>query len=230
VKYKAVIFDLFGTLVDVYDPVAYYSVLREMMSILKTPDDDFIRLWHDTSEQRTNGVFRTLEENLEHICRELKVPVTKSQINLATWVRFDYVALALTPKQDAIEVLSQMKSEGYKIGLISNCSAEPPVIWPRTPFAPYFDATIFSSTSHLRKPDPGIYQLALDKLDVKACECLYIGDGDSNELEGAESVGMNPVLVNNPDENKYNSIAAKPKEKEWHGPVIISLKEVLNLL
>src|SRR4030042_1059492 len=144
-KYQAVIFDLFGTLVDIYYRTDYYSVLREMISILKTPHDDFMKLWHSTAEKRTTGVFPTLEENLAYICRELNIPVTNSQINLAKRARFDYVALVLTPRADAIEVLSRLKSDGYKTGLVSNCSAEPPVIWRYTSFAPFFDATVFSS-------------------------------------------------------------------------------------
>jgi putative hydrolase of the HAD superfamily len=230
-KYQAVIFDLFGTLVDIYDHTDYYSVLREVMSILKIPHDDFVRLWRSTNEQRNTGVFHTLEENLEYICRELKVPVTKSQIKLAAWVRFDYVVLALAPKPGALETLAHLKSKGYKIALISNCSIEPPVIWPRTPFAPYFDVTIFSSTCGLHKPDPRIYQLATGKLAVKPEECLYIGDGDGNELTGASNAGMHPVLIHNSDED-----IAKPLRTEnyqgnsWEGTVITSLKEVLSLL
>src|SRR4030042_1235205 len=113
-KYQAVIFDLFGTLVDIYYRTDYYSVLREMISILKTPHDDFMKLWHSTAEKRTTGVFPTLEENLAYICRELNMPATSSQINLAKRVKFNYVALALTPRADAIEVLSRLKSDGYK--------------------------------------------------------------------------------------------------------------------
>src|SRR4030043_1134076 len=121
-KYKAVIFDLFGTLVDIFSREGYYSVMSEMISILKAPKDDFLELWQATSERRVTGGFPTLVANLEYICRELKVPITKNQLNLARWVRFDYVSLALTPRPDAIETLCQLKSHGFKIGLVSNCS------------------------------------------------------------------------------------------------------------
>ena len=229
-KYKAVIFDLFGTLVDIYYQPDYYSVLREMMSILKTPHDDFVKLWRSTADQRVTGLFRTLEENLEYICRELNVPVNSSQIKLAKWVRFDYVALALTPREGAVEVLSHLKSDGYKIGLVSNCSAEPPVIWQNTLFAPFFDVTVFSSTAGIQKPDPRIYLMAAEQLKVKPESCLYIGDGDSHELTGATSVGMHPVLIRAAHEDSAIALRSNPEIESWRGPVITSLKEVLTLL
>lgn len=215
---------------DNFSRESYYSNLSEMVSILKAPKDEFIKLWYETAEKRGNGQFRTLEENLAYICRELKIKPSAMDMKLAVWVRFDYVSLALIPLEGAIEILSQLKADGYKIGLISNCSAEPPVIWPRTPFAPYFDVTIFSCSVKLRKPDPRIFELAAKELGVKPEDCLYIGDGDSGELEGAERAGMHAVLVINPGENREKSILDKPREKEWHGPSITSLKEVLNIL
>lgn len=229
-KYQAVIFDLFGTLVDIYYQTDYYSVLREMMSILKTPHDDFMRLWRDTADRRVTGVFKTLEENLEYICRELNIPVSHSQINLAKRVRLDYVALALTPREGAIETLSQLKLDGYKIGLVSNCSAEPPVIWSLTPFAPFFDVTVFSSTAGIQKPDPRIYLMATEQLKVEPKDCLYIGDGDSHELTGAAAVGMNPVLILATHEDNVSSVRSNAEIDDCPCPRISSLLEVLDLV
>jgi putative hydrolase of the HAD superfamily len=230
VKYEAVIFDLFGTLVDIYYQPDYYSVLREMMSILKAPHDDFMKLWRDTGDRRSTGVFTTLEENLTYICRELNVPATPSQINLAKQIRLHYVSLALTPRLGTIEVLSRLKSEGYKTGLVSNCSREPPVIWPYTSFAPFFDVTVFSSVAGIQKPDPRIYLIATEKLGIKPENCLYIGDGDSHELTGAAAVGMHPVLIRAVDEDSTTAFRIESNIDDYACPVISSLREVLDLV
>ena len=229
-KYKAVIFDLFGTLVESFTRERYYSVLSEMISILKAPKDDFLKLWQATSTHRVTGGFPTLVANLEYICRELKVTVTKTQLNLARWVRFDYVSLALTPWPDTIETLSCLKSSGYKIGLVSNCSTEPPVIWPDTPLAPFFDVTVFSSVAGIQKPDPKIYLMATGKLGVQPQDCLYIGDGDSRELTGAAGVGMHPVLIRVSQEDNMEAVRINPEIDNYQCPTITSLKEVLNLV
>ena len=50
----------------------------------------------------------------------------------------------------------------------------------------------------LAKPDPRIYEMAVEGLGVAAEECLYVGDGTSNELTGASRVGMTAVLMRAP--------------------------------
>ena len=229
-KYKAVIFDLFGTLVDGYSREGYYSALSEMVSILKAPKDEFIKLWMDTGPGRSIGTFPNLVANLEYICGELKVPVTKSQLNLARWIRYDYVTLALAPRPYTIETLSHLKTDGIKIALVSNCSTEPPVIWPHTPFAPFFDVTVFSSVAGLEKPDPKIYLMATEQLGVLPQDCLYVGDGDSKELTGAAGVGIHPVLLKTPQEDVAEGVRINPKIDDYECPCIASLQEVLNLV
>jgi putative hydrolase of the HAD superfamily len=229
-KYRAVIFDLFGTLVDIFSLQEYERVLAEMVSILKAPYDEFYKIWMQTAGQRAIGVFRNLEENIEFICRELKIPITDSQLRLARQVRLNFVARALTPKKDALEVLSCLKSAGYNTGLVSNCSTEPPALWPRTAFAPLIDAAVFSSTAGVQKPDPRIYKLAARKLTVKPEDCLYIGDGGDNELTGAARVGMHAVLIRNPYEDSADVLRVNAEDEKWEGLKILSLKEVLNLL
>ena len=118
-----------------------------------------------------------------------------------------------------------LKSKGYKIGMISDCPSNTPVLWDNTGLKSFFEVTIFSSAVGLRKPDPRIYQLALEQLKVKPSDCLYIGDGGSNELTGASSVGMHPVLIRVPTEETYLFGA-----EEWKGTVISSLNEILDLV
>lgn len=229
-KYRAVIFDLFGTLVDGYSREGYYSALSEMISILKAPKNDFIKLWMDTATRRVIGEFPSLTANLEYICGELKMPVTKRQLDLAKWIRFDFISLTMAPRPGTLETLSRLRADGLKIGLVSNCSGEPPVIWPHTPFAPFFDVTIFSSVAGLQKPDSKIYLMATEQLGVTPQDCLYVGDGDDNELTGAAGVGMHPVLVSAAQEDAAEAIRSAPKVDEYQCPRITSLKEVLNLV
>lgn len=229
-KYQAVIFDLFGTLVDIYTHDDYYGTLETMTSVLKAPYDEFMKLWFDTAERRVTGIFRTLEENLRYICRELNITVTEIQLTRASRIRRDYVIKTLIPREGTIEVLAHLKSVGYKIGLVSNCSSEPPVIWPDTPFANLFDVTIFSSTAGVQKPDPRIYRMATDALGVEPEDCLYIGDGDSNELTGAAGVGLHPVLIKAPLESNTVPMRTSKKIDDFPCPCISSLKEVLNLV
>ena len=93
----------------------------------------------------------------------------------------------MKPRTGSLEVLASLKSKEYKIGLISDCTAETPLAWQNTPFAPFFDATVFSCRAGIKKPDPRIYEMATTRLGVGPQYCLYIGDGSSRELSGAST-------------------------------------------
>jgi len=227
-KYKTIIFDLFGTLVDSVSLEEHRKVMAQMASVLSIPSKDFQRLWMDTSFKRATGVFQDKQANIEHICDSLGVPVEPTQIELAARISIDATKRLMKPRPCAIEVLSSLKSEGYKIGLISNCSPEVPSIWEDTPLANFMDAVVFSCLVGLAKPAPDIYRLTIEKLAVEPGSCLYIGDGTSHELEGASQAGMHPVLILVPDEesnNPYRNISV-----DWDGPTISSLCDILPML
>ena len=227
-KYKAVIFDLFGTLVDEYDTLGYASALRETSSILKLRHDDFQKIWHETNWQRNAGGFKNIEENLQYICRALNQPVKPFDINLAKMVRYDFLAPLLTPRLYAAETLSTLKKAGYKLGLISNSSIDIPDLWPGTPLAPYFDVTVFSCACGFMKPDPAIYRLAMEQLDVEPEECFFVDDNVGNLIASA-SLGMKAVLMETLEE-KDPYRPARPQPEEWTGRRIKDLPEILDIL
>ena len=228
-KYKAVIFDLFGTLINNYSIQQHEGVLRQMASVLAAPSEDFVRLWYDTFNERCTGVFQNTEANIDYVCQKLGVLVEDSQRSLAARIRLDLTARSMIPVPESIAVLSHLKSEGYKTGLVTDCSAEVPAIWQDTPFAPLFDVAVFSCLVGLKKPAPRIYRLAMERLGVEPHSCLYIGDGSSQELTGAAAVGMHPVLIRDPDEDSTEVHRVDAEVEEWDGSVISSLKDVLTL-
>jgi FMN phosphatase YigB (HAD superfamily) len=79
-KYSAVIFDLFGTLIDSSSRAEYERVLGEMAVILSAPRQEFTQLWFDTFNLRTTGVLKSPEGNIDHICRQLHVSFTDTQL------------------------------------------------------------------------------------------------------------------------------------------------------
>ena len=132
-KYKAVIFDLFGTLIDNLSLSEYENVLLEIASILGASPDMFRQLWLDSFRERITGVLPTPQANIEYICRKLKINATEAQIERAARVRLDFTARAVKPRPGSLEMLSHLKAQSCKIGLISDCSGEVPLIWKNTP-------------------------------------------------------------------------------------------------
>ena len=227
-KYKAVIFDLFGTIIDTFSQAEYEEVLSEMADILNAPASEFSQLWFDSFKERMTGDLDTPRGSIEYILRKLNLKATEEEIEHASQVRLNFSARNMAPRQGAIEVITCLKSSGYKTGLISDCSQEIPKAWPQTAFAPLFDVTVFSCLAGMKKPDPRIYHMATEKLGVTPQECMYIGDGSSQELTGALQVGMSPVLIRVPDETVDSHFV--DREEGWKGPVIESLEEITDLL
>jgi putative hydrolase of the HAD superfamily len=225
-KYKAVIFDLFGTLIKNFPWDESNSVLRRMALELSAPPDDFTALWHATFDKRMKGVLKDYQACIRHICQQLGAQVQDDRIELAASTRFEMNKQEVTaPREGAIEVLSYLKANGCKTGLISNCSTETTLVWGNSPLAPLIDVALFSCLVGLMKPDPRIYQMAVERLAVKPEECMYIADGMEQELLGASKLGMRAILIRVPGESDYD-----PYREEWDRLVISSLKEVLTLV
>jgi putative hydrolase of the HAD superfamily len=226
-KYKAVLFDLFGTLVDNFKRSEYESVLRKMASVVEVPQEEFVRLWFETFRQRNTGAHPTPQYSLRYICRELDISVTEEQIERAANIRLDYSLSALEPRPGTIATLKQLRAEKIKTGLVSDCTGDIPMVWEDTKFAGILDATVFSCEVNAKKPDPAIYRIATERLEATPGECLFVGDGGSGELTGARELGMTAVLIRDPDEGDYQMMT---REDDWDGPRIKYLREVLNLV
>jgi putative hydrolase of the HAD superfamily len=226
-KFGTVIFDLFGTLVD--DFVSSVGQMhQEMAAALAVPYEQFMQVWRQTSEMRIIGAFETVEANMKYVCDAMNVHLGAEQNAQAVEIRMKYIRQALQPRPGATATLSQLKNQGYKLGLVSNCSIEIPILWHETTFANFIDTPIFSGRVRLRKPDPRIYQLACERLGVAPETCLYIADGEDHELTAAARVGLYPVLVRTSSQETTNK--SHQEAREWQGPTIASLTEVLDLV
>jgi putative hydrolase of the HAD superfamily len=222
-KFNAVIFDLYGTLVDDFaSSVGQLHV--EFVKTLAAPPDSFMKLWRETTEMRVIGAFQTVEASIEYVCNLLGVPITMEQLTRAVEIRLQLIKRTLTPRPDALETLARIRNNGYKIGLLSNCSIEIPIVWPETAFADLVDSAIFSSREGLKKPDPRLYRVACERLGMKPEDCLYIADGENYELAAAAKVGLHTLLLRN--SSRDNGSELLREAREWQGDLIDSLTDV----
>lgn len=223
-KYQAVIFDLFGTIVDGF-AASSAGYQERFAAALGVPNDQLAQHWRQLTDRRTLGEFQTVEESIEHVCVLIGRTVTAEQMMRAVELRLQLTRSALTPKPDAIATFQQLKSDGFKIGLLSNCSIEIPIVWPETEFAEWFDSTVFSARERIKKPSPEIYHRACERLGVTAEDCLYVADGENFELAAAAQVGMHPVLIKTSESHSE----VRREAQEWQGTSISTLTELLSM-
>jgi putative hydrolase of the HAD superfamily len=226
-KIDTVIFDLFGTLVDHF----MSSVGRmhgAMAEALAVPYEEFDPLWIQTTDMRVIGDFETVEAAIEHVLAAMNAQARPEQIESAVEVRMKSIKDALHPKPQAIETLNELNHRSYRLGLLSNCSVEIPLLWDETAFSAAFEKTVFSCLERLKKPDERIYRLTCERLGVKPQSCLYIADGENYELAAAARVGMEPLLIRPSSQETLKELHREARE--WPGPAISTLPEVLDLL
>lgn len=225
-KYKAVVFDLFGTLVENYPLGKSNENVRQMAAEVGAPQDEFLALWYKAFDDRMKGVFRNYQGCIKHICSRLGVHPPDSRIERAAGIRLSMTINEMsTPREGAVEVLSELKLKGYKTGLISNCSVEAANLWGNTRLAPLIDVAVFSCMEGAKKPDHKIFRTAFRTLGVSPDECLYIADGMDRELSAAKDAGMDAVMLRIPGENDYDQF-----REEWTDKEIISLFQLPGLL
>jgi len=227
---RAVVFDLFGTLVPSMREADYTASLNATAAAVGAQPEEFRRLWlrSDLCEKRFNGTFASQAEFIEHICGILGIAPTPEGVQRAARCRAEFDRMLLVPRPDAIPVLQRLRDAGLGLCLMSVASRDAPQRWPRLPFAPLFDAALFSCEVGLVKPDPRFYELACSTLAVQPHECLYVGDGAGNELTGAQRAGMRAVLICPPEEEGV--ILSREECRNWRGERVKSLSELLELL
>jgi putative hydrolase of the HAD superfamily len=226
-KYEAVIFDFGGTLVSGPSWSDFTIAARKCAGILSIPGEDFVNKWFEHSDGLITGLHPDYQSYVKYVCAQLEKDIGDDEASIAGDILFDVTGKkAFIPREGAIELLTYLKSNGYKIGLISDCAPDLPVIWPDTPFKNFFDVTLFSSSVGIVKKDPEIFKMAINQLAVEPENCLYIADGVRNELSNAHKLGIHAIQILIPEEVDYKN----PFREDWKGTVVSSLTEVLIIL
>lgn len=102
----------------------------------------------------------------------------------------------LRPELPMIEAVRAARAGGFKTGLITNSWGMG--IYDRAP-TDLFDVTVISGEVGLHKPQPEIYLLACERLEVEPAAAVFVDDLREN-CAGAEAVGMTALLHRDPAE------------------------------
>ena len=190
-KCRAVIFDLFETLITEWGHKKYTK--SEMCSDLGIEREEFDLYWEEKEQERYIGKIDFMD-SIRYVCEKCGKRIDDSTMEAITDKRiktkstcFEYV------NPDVFQLLSHLKSMGVKLAIVSNCSSEEVKVIKQSRIYEFFDQVILSYEVGLQKPDIRIYKKAADLLGVAIDECVFVGDGGSNELVGARDAGMKAI-------------------------------------
>jgi putative hydrolase of the HAD superfamily len=207
-----VIFDLWNT-IAVWPEDLWAETRPRVAEHLGLTVEEFESRWYgELAHMREMGPMSDVLELFD---------LSPEDVERVTALRREVTRKGLVPVPGAVETIAALRERGMKTGLITVCSEDVVLLWEETDFHGLFDAEVFSAAVGLRKPDPRIYRIALEKLGVDAEDAVFVGDGANDELGGAERVGMTAVGVESPTGELPD---------DWAGPRIRALPELLELL
>jgi len=193
---KAVLFDAGHTLIEPHDAALAEAAVA---ALLKVGGRDVARAFRRAISQLNRqpgaspGTFRDL------VAAELvKLGLAGPDVEEAFWTVLDKHnaerALWTKPIEGAGETLAALKAQGVKVGVVSNSDGFVAQYLEVAGLLGYVDVVVDSHLVGVEKPDPRIFQHALDKLGIVAEGTLFVGDRYDVDVMGAEAVGMRGVL------------------------------------
>lgn len=178
---RVIVFDVFGTLVQIGERLSPYRKLMKWMresGRQSQPDDAAIIMSHPVGLADVARLFG------------MSPPIQL----LADWeadLRAELESVRLYP--DSLPTITRLHSLGYRIGLCSNLAAPYGALVKA--LLPSLDSYVWSYEAGAVKPEHAIYQFLLDQLGCTAADVLFVGDTPSADLYGPISVGMSARLI-----------------------------------
>jgi FMN phosphatase YigB (HAD superfamily) len=118
------------------------------------------------------------------------------------------------------DALFRARGAGIRLGIVSNSEGRLESVLDRIGLSDWFEVIIDSHLEGVAKPDPEIFQRALQRMAVAPANALYAGDLPEVDLVGANAAGMHAVLV-----DTFGTYVARPEL-----PRVASVAELVDEL
>jgi len=201
-RIRAVLFDLGGTLVDERDYAGWIDLARRCY--LDVDADALAHAFLEVErEYDATPPTRDPAELRVRFWRETLTRATGQEVPGPTAARFLSAVQSsddhLFPLySDARRCLERLADEHRKLGVVSNSTSEARVraILDRAGIVDFFARVVSSGTEGVAKPDPVIFRRAVERLEVRPEEALYVGNLANTDARAARAAGLHSVWLN----------------------------------
>jgi len=194
VRFAAVIFDLGGVVLG--SPLHAIAAFEREQGI---PAGFVNRVVMETAPR---GAWSRLERGelaLEEFFVAFERDCAAAGQVLSARAMMERMAESALPRPAMLEAVQRIRARGLKTAALTNNWRDEGHEAGTRELSAHFDAVVESSVVGLRKPDPRIYQLACDELDVRPAEAIFLDDIGRN-LKTARQLGMATIKVDDPDQ------------------------------
>jgi putative hydrolase of the HAD superfamily len=223
---KAVLLDVLGTLVELESPA---PALREEIER---------RTGVDVGEERAAEAFAAeigyylahhmegrdmpaVEELRDRCAEEIRRTLGLDELDHATAREAMLAALRFRAFPDALPLLQQLKERGVCLIAASNWDASLPDGLDSAGLAPYLDGAVSSAVLGAAKPDPAVFDAALELAGCTPADAFHVGDSPQGDVAGARAAGIRVALL-----DRHGVLPDPPKGV----PKISSLDEVASVI
>ena len=213
-KINTIYFDLFFTLVN---PI--YKGEKNENDVLGILESEWEKVAEDENLYFRRGVGLVIDpkEIINEIINNLGVNVNEKKRDEILALRIErFKNTLIKVDNEIIETLIKIREKGLKLCLISNADKIDILYWKDSPLAKLFDEVIFSCEVGVLKPDKRIYEIALERMNAEASKGIFIGDGGSDELLGAKSIGLNTIMASHFLERDAHRHEEIKKNADYH--------------
>lgn len=212
-KYEVLLFDADETLFDFKksEKQAFENSIREFNIDynenyhLKIYEEINKNIWLEF-EQGLITQEKLKVERFKRLSKEINTPFDELEFSKA-YIR--HLANASFLYEDSVEVIKEL-SKNYKLAIITNGLKD--VQSKRigqSVIAKYFDTLVISEEVKVSKPNPEIFEIALNNLNFKdKSKVIMIGDSLTSDIQGGINFGIDTCLIN--FNNTKNSTSIKP--------------------
>ncbi|KIL49432.1 HAD family hydrolase [Jeotgalibacillus soli] len=188
---KSVIFDLDGTLLDRDKSVIFFleRQYERLHPWLKSiPKESYIARFIELEDHGYVWKAKVYTQMVD----EFGIQGCTSELLLQDYL--DHFQASCIAFPGMVSTLQSLREKGFKLGMITNGLE---IMQTRSirglGIEPFFEEILISEKEGCAKPNPIIFQRALERLNVKTEEAVYVGDHPVNDIEAAQLVGMKAV-------------------------------------
>ena len=224
---RAILFDLFDTLCRI-DPHLYTAGKEEAAARLGLPAGEFLAAWVAAGDEAQVGRIPDAASRVRRAAAILGAPPPdEAAVREVVGAERALLARATTLHPDVLPALEALGGHADRpLALVSNASIGAVDLFEGLGLARFFSATIWSFRVGAVKPDPAIYLAACEAIGRPPADCLFIGDGNARELDGARALGMRAVRI----ERRFSLPAYRKEESRDFDLSIDDLRRLPALL
>jgi putative hydrolase of the HAD superfamily len=115
------------------------------------------------------------------------------------WDAHQRVGLWTVAPAEGPPTVAALRGAGLRLAVVSNAEGQVARDLDAAGYAGMFDAVVDSHIVGVRKPDPRIFHLALERLGVAAQRAVHLGDVPQLDVAGAKAAGVAPILLDRHD-------------------------------